>query len=367
MIIARYLLKEIFTTMMGVMLVLLLIAISIQMVGLLGKVTTGILQANTLMIMLGLNIFSLLVFILPLSLFLGILLALSRLYRDSEMTAIAACGIGTAYIMKTVLIVGIIFALIQSVLTLQLAPWAETHYTRLTEKSKKSTDIEGVIPGRFNELHGGKGVVYVQNINTEAGELQNIFLQMDGGVKNKGRATIVAEKGYKYKDEKTGDQFIVLENGSRYEGLPGDENFTMIEFKQHGIRVEEKNVAITQQRHRGIATKDLIVSDDVTYKAELQWRISSALFCIGLALLAVPLSKTSQRQGRYGKLALAIVIYVVFSNLLSVARSWVHNGKVEPEIGMWWVHAVVLLLVMFMVLQQTGIKHLLSRKPRTAK
>ena len=351
--------------MMGVMLVLLLIAISMQMVGLLGKVTAGILQTNTLMIMLGLNIFSLLVFVLPLSLYLGILLALSRLYRDSEMTAIAACGIGSAYILRTVLIVGIIFALIQSVLTLQLAPWAETHYARLTEKSKKSTDIEGVIPGRFNELSGGKGVVYVQNLDSEAGELQNVFLQMEGGAKDKGRATVVAEKAYKYKDEKTGDQFMLLENGSRYEGLPGDENFTMIEFKQHGIRVEEKNIAVTHYRHRGIATKDLIASDNVTYKAELQWRISSALFCIGLALLAVPLSKTSQRQGRYGKLALAIIIYVLLSNLLSVARSWVHNGKVEPEIGMWWVHGVVLLLVIVMVLQQTGIKYLFSRKQQT--
>jgi len=353
--------------MMGVMLVLLLIAVSIQMVGLLGKVAAGILQTNTLMIMLGLNIFSLLVFILPLSLYLGILLALSRLYRDSEMTAIAACGVGTAYILKTVLVVGIIFALIQSVLTLQLAPWAEAHSTRLTEKSKKSTDIEGVIPGRFNELSGGKGVVYVQNINTEAEELQNVFLQMDGDAKDKGRVTVVAENAYKYKDEKTGDQFLLLVNGSRYEGLPGDKNFTMIEFKRHGIRIEEKNTEVTHYRHRSMPTKDLIASGDVTYKAELQWRISSALFCIGLALLAVPLSKTSQRQGRYGKLALAIIIYVVFSNLLNMARSWVHNGKVEPEIGMWWVHGVMLLLVIILLLQQTGIRHLLFRQQRISK
>ena len=352
--------------MLGVSLVLLLIAISVQMVGLLSKVTAGILKTNTLMIMMGLNMFNLMTFIFPLALYLGILLALSRLYRDSEMTAIAACGVGPASILRTVFIIGVIFALIQGSFTLFLAPWAETHYARLTEKSKKSTDIEGVIPGRFNELTGGKGVVYVQSLNEELGELQNVFLQMDGNEKGNepAGATIVAERAYKYKDEKTGDQFLLLEKGSRYEGFPGDENFTVIQFERHGIRIEEKGVTVTSYRHRAIPTQELMESEDISYKAELQGRISSALFCIGLALLAVPLSKTSQRQGRYGKLALAIVFYMVFSNLMNVARAWVLNGKVAPEVGVWWVHAVILLVVAIMMIKQTGLKYFFSFKRR---
>ncbi|MCW9023194.1 MAG: LPS export ABC transporter permease LptF [Gammaproteobacteria bacterium] len=367
MIISRYLLKEIFVTLLGVSLVLLLIAISVQMVGLLSKVTAGILKTNTLMIMMGLNMFNLMTFILPLALYLGILLALSRLYRDSEMTAIAACGVGPLSIMRTVFIIGLLFALIQGSFTLYLAPWAETHYAHLTEKSKKSTDIEGVIPGRFNELTAGKGVVYVQTLDDERGELQNVFLQMNDDSRKGDSpvgATIVAERAYKYQDEKTGDQFLLLENGSRYEGFPGDENFTVIQFKRHGIRVEEKSITVTSYRHRAIPTRDLFKADHISYKAELQGRISSALFCIGLALLAVPLSKTSQRQGRYGKLALAIVFYMVFSNLLNVAKAWVINGKVSPEIGVWWVHGLILLVVAIMMMKQTGFRHLFGFKQR---
>ncbi|VAX13823.1 hypothetical protein MNBD_GAMMA24-581 [hydrothermal vent metagenome] len=359
MIITRYLLKEIFSTLLGVMLVLTLIAVSVQLVGSLGNVSAGVIQPGTLMLVLGLNMFSLTTYILPLALYLSILLALSRLYRDSEMTAIAACGVGPFHIMRTVLILAVIFALIQGVFTILLTPWAEGHYSRLTDKSKRSSNIEGVMPGRFNELSGAQGVIYAQEIDRK-GELKNIFLQMqqksdpeNGGAK---QFTVIAKHAYKIHDEKTGEQFLILEQGSRYEGVPGDPDFAILNFQKHGIRLQQHPVVIHNRRYRAIPSRELFNSKRLDYQIELRWRISAALLCIGLAMLAVPLSRTSQRQGRYGKLALAMLLYILFSNFLNVVRAWIHDGKIPLELGFWWVHVVLILLALGLLLLQSGVR-----------
>ncbi len=370
MIITRYLLKEIFSTFLGVMLVLTLIAFSIQLVGSLGNVSAGVIQPGTLMLVLGLNMFSLTTYILPLALYLSILLALSRLYRDSEMTAIAACGIGPFHVMRTVLILAVIFTLIQGVFTVLLAPWAESHYSQLTEKSNRSSHIEGVMPGRFNELSGAQGVIYAQEIDKK-GELKNIFLQMqqkpESGKDGASQFTIVAKYAYKIRDKKTGEQFLILEEGSRYEGVPGDPNFAILDFKKHGIRLQQQPVVIHNRRYRAIPSQELFDSKRPDYQLELRWRISAALFCLGLAMLAVPLSRTSQRQGRYGKLALAMLFYILFSNLLNVVRAWIQNGKIPLELGFWWVHALLIILALGLLLGQSGAWALvLRRRPRRA-
>lgn len=357
MIITRYLLKEIFSTLLGVMLVLTLIAFSVQMVGSLSNVSAGVIQPGTLMLILGLNMFSLTTYILPLALYLSILLALSRLYRDSEMTAIAASGIGPFHIMRTVLILAVIFALIQGVFTVLLTPWAEGNYSRLTDKSKRSSNIEGVMPGRFNEIGGAQGVIYAQEINKK-GELKNIFLQMQTKPKSgKGAAkqfTVIAKYAYKIRDKKTGEQFLILEQGSRYEGIPGDPDFAVLNFQKHGIHLQQHPVVIHNRRYRTIPSRELLHSNRLDYQIELRWRISAALLCIGLAMLAVPLSRTSQRQGRYGKLALAMLLYILFSNFLNVVRTWIHDGRIPLELGFWWVHALLILFALGLLLFQSG-------------
>lgn len=371
MIITRYLLKEIFSTLLGVMLVLILIAVSVQMVGSLAKVSAGAIQPGTLMLVLGLNMFSLITYILPLALYLAILLSLSRLYRDSEMTAIAACGVGPFHIMRMVLILGIFFALVQGVFTVWLTPWAEGHYSRLTEKAKRGSDIEGVMPGRFNELSGAQGVVYVQEIDKETGELKNVFLQMQKkSDRQKGAAeqfTVIARRAYKMLDEKSGDQFLILEEGSRYEGVPGDEHFAILDFQKHGIRLEQKPVVVHNRRHRAISSQELLSSNKLDYQIELRWRISSALICIGLAMLAVPLSRTSQRQGRYGKLAIAMVLYILVTNFLSVVRGWVQKDMISLELSFWWVHGLVIILALILLFRQSSIRPLFKRRRQAVK
>lgn len=354
MIIARYLVKEVFLTLLAVALVLLLIALSAQLVGLFDDVARGSLQVDMVLQIFGVRILSLLVFILPLALYLAIILALGRLYRDSEMVAINACGIGTSYILRAVLGLALVMAVLQGVLSLQLSPWAEHQVQRLTAVAQARGDIQGISPGRFQEMREGSGVLYVEELNREQNRMHNVFVQQQ----RKGASSIIrSQSGHQMVEEKSGDRFMILESGYRYEGEPGQDNYTVVEFEKHGIRIQEMEPKITSRKHKAIPTIELWKEDERGYTAELQWRISSALMCLVLAVMAVPLSVTSHRQNRYGKLAIAIVLYMVLTNLLTVSRNWLYDDKISAWVGLWWVHGAGLLLAMILLLRQSGIRH----------
>jgi len=357
-IIARYLVKEIFLTLLAVALVLLLIALSAQLVGLFNDVASGMLQVDTVLYIFALRILSILVFILPLAFYLAILLALSRLYRDSEMAAIAACGIGTGYILRAVSGLALVVAVLQGLLSLQLAPWAEHQVQLLTAAAQSQGDIQGIAPGRFQEMREGDGVLYVEELNREQNRMRNVFVQQQ---RAKDSSIIRSQSGHQMLDEQTGDRFMVLERGFRYDGKPGQQNYTVIEFEKHGIRIQEKAPEVASRKHKAIPTIELWKENERGYTAELQWRISSALICLVLAVLAVPLSVTSHRQNRYGRLAIAIVLYMLLTNLLSVSRNWLFDDRISPYLGLWWVHGTVLVIAIALLLRQNGIRHLLNR------
>ena len=343
---------------------LLLIALSAQLVGLLAKVAAGTIHVNTVINLFGLYILTIITFILPLALYLAILLALSRLYQDSEMAALAASGVGPARVVRAVLLMAVFIALVQGVFSLFLGPWAYERGEYLRQQSQQLTDIQGVTPGRFQELPQSKGVIYIETISKDLSQVNKIFVEYHDGQR---QSRIIAEKGHIETDQNTGDRFLILENGHRYEGQPSDEDYTILEFKRHGIRIEEKQAEIVNLRHKAFPTLALLEPHNNPAEvrsriSEFQWRVSSALSCIVLALLAVPLSRSSHRQSRYTRLAMAIVLYLVLSNLLSVARTWLRDGEVSPWLGLWWVHILAMLFAIFLILRQTGFRHLLRRE-----
>lgn len=363
MIITRYFFKEILKTFIGVLVVLFLIAISAQLVGLFSKVAEGTIHLNTVLKLFGLYNLSNITFILPLALYLAVLLGLSRLYQDSEMDALGASGVGPARVVRAVMLFALVIAVIQGVFSLVLSPWADERGDQLVLQAQQLTDIQGVIPGRFQELPQGKGVIYVESISTDLSQVNNIFVQREA----EGRTSrIIAEVGHIERDPKTGDRILFLENGHRYEGQPGEEDYTILDFKRHGIRIEEKQIESVHMRRRSMPTSVLLEphtnrAETLARLTEFQWRVSSALSCVVLALLAVPLSRTSRRQSRYSRLAIAIVLYLFLTNLLSIGRTWLQEGQVPVWLGLWWVHLVVVLVAIGLILRQTGFRHLLRR------
>lgn len=348
-IINRYLVREIFTTLLGVAIVLLLIFISGQLVGLYGKAASGALDVQVIMRLLGYETIANLVLVLPLAFYIAILLALSRLYKDNEMVVLSACGISPWRIVRTVLMLGVVFAILVGWLSLYLAPWSEQQSEVLTKQSEQRGELESLSAGRFKELKKGEGVLYVQAYNQSELRMNNVFVQYNFRDQN---AIISAESGQRTIDKKTGDRFLELHNGFRFDGPARGGRTAMIQFERHGVRIDERVVPVSRQfRQKATPTAVLIERGLALDHGELQWRVSAALLCIVLAVLAVPLSRTSPRQGRYSKLALALLIYIIYTNLLSVSRAWLNRNEISVWLGMWWVHLLGIAIALLLFVQ----------------
>ncbi len=352
MIIERYLFREMATTLVAVTTVLFLIFISMWFARLLGQVAAGDLQLNVVFLLLALKSVDALVLLLPLSLFLAVLLAFGRLYKDSEMVAMLACGVSLLRVTRFVFWFGLGFGIIIGAVSLYYGPLAKVERYNMQEKLGASVGLESIAAGQFRELAGGEVIFYAERLSDSGDAMENVFIQgMHRGAEN----LLVAERARLREDDR-GGRYLVLENGYRYEGVPGRADFRIIHYRQHEIRVAEPKTVTEQESNETatLSTLFLWASDDPGHKAELQWRLAMPLSAVLLALLAVFLSRTNPRQGRYGKFFLGILVYIIYSNLLAVARTWVERGKVDPLIGIWWVHGLLLLVVAVMMFQHAG-------------
>ena len=358
MIISRYLLREMVTALIAVTAVLYVIYVSNRFIRLLADAEGGSLPGDVVVQLLALKSLSNLVTLLPLALFFAVLIAFGRLYKDNEMLALAACGVGSGRLLRTVLWASFAFAGLVAGISLYAGPWAEEQSYRITDALKAGADTRGVAEGRFRELRDGKLVFYVESLSDDGRSMENVFVetQSQAGVRN----VLAAERGFYFIDESAGDRYLVLQDGHRYEGQPGDPQFKVIQFKEHGLLVEERAVVSSARKVIAYPTPALLSGVGRHETAELQWRIAMPLATLLLAALAVPLSRTTPRQGRFAKLFVAILVYVVYMNLLVVSRSWLEQGTVSPYIGMWWVHALLLLLVVVLSVKQMGVKWRLS-------
>jgi lipopolysaccharide export system permease protein len=351
-IISRYLIKEVVYTLIGVTTVLFTIFLSKVLVDLYSMAASGNLQVKAILTTLGLQSIANLVFVLPLSFYIAILLAFNRLYRDNEMVVLEACGISQWQVLRAVLGLAVVFALIVATLSLYVVPWSESQTEMISKKAKQRSTLESLSAGRFKELTKGEGVVYVQEYDSAALRMKKVFMQHRVKHKNSLDESIIsATSGYRTVDKETGDQFLVLENGFRYEEMGKSGQTAVMQFEKHGVRVEEdvNNPKIELHQH-SMPTLALLQRGTGADNAEFQWRVSTPLLIIVLTMLGIPLSRTSPRQGRYVKLALALLIYIIYNNMLNVSRAWLNHQTVSVWVGMWWVHVLGLLLALALLI-----------------
>lgn len=358
MIIRDYITKEVIRTFGGVFIVLFLIILSTQLIKSLAAVANGKIPIDFLFHLIALKNIESMTLILPLTLFLAILLALSRLYKDSEMVALSACGIGPATLLKSVTIVLTSFVFVETGLALVVGPWALSQMQIMEEQFIQKADVELVVPGQFTLSNEGTRVIYAEEIVNQT-HLKNVFLHVDN---TNNSSVLAADEANIETDPHQGSRYIVFKNGHRYDGVPGTLDYRSIKFKDYGVLLSGKGSAVINLERQALPLKDLWGSNNLYYIGEVQWRISQILMMIVLALLAVPLSKSSPRQGRYGKMALAILIYIIYSNLLLVALNWMRKGVVESYIGIWWVHLLFFTLFLFLFARQMGWLSGLRRK-----
>ena len=353
MIISRYLFRETLQTLLALTGLLLLIYISHRFMTYLVQASIGDLPAQFIFQLLALRLLSDLMLLLPLAFFLALLLVLGRLYKDNEITAMAACGM--AIPAGRIISFGAMFAVVIAILSTLLAPWAENQRAKLTIQLKSVAEVGGIAAGRFKEFNHGKGIFYVENIDDDSNIMHNLFLQAN--LSNK-QVIMISKQGYQtiHKNE----LFMVLVDGHRYESKPGGLNYIITKFAEHWIKIPKRLDTSQNVKTKAVATSTLWFSSDPALQAELQWRLSLPLSVILLAALAVPLSHTTPRQGQYAKILAGILIYLIYNNLLNVAKKWVERGDVYPWIGVWWVH-LILILVIVILFYLPFFKKLVSR------
>jgi lipopolysaccharide export system permease protein len=343
----RYLLREVTWTFIAVTGVLLVVLMSNQLARVLGQAAQNDFPGSIVFTLIGLTTMQQLTVIVPIGLFLGIVLALGRLYHESEMTAMTACGVGPLQVYRPVALLAIVVAVLLGVLSYRFVPYAWQKATDLRIAALRAAQFGALEPGRFRSLAGGDAVFYAERVD-KSGELHNVFVQRnDGDVIEVALAERAVQRGAGQPE-----QLFILYNGRRYEGIPGQPNWRIVEFREHGIPVTLPSTKVARSKDEVKPTSKLIGSSVPSERAELAWRTAVPVMALVLMVLAVPISRLRPRQGRFARVGVAVLVYFMYSNLLAAVRVWIQKDKPVGHFGLWWVHVLALGIAAFLIWQE---------------
>lgn len=350
-IVSRYLARETALTWSAVTVILMLILMSNRFALLLGDAAAGRLPRAAVFALLGLASVNYFIVVIPVALFLAVMLALGRLYRDSEMTTLAACGIGPVQVYRPLLAIAVVLAIVLAVLALQVAPWAQRTTAIIKSYAQHNAQVGNLASGSFKEDQQGRGVLYAASVSRNGRALQDVFMAGPDGPR---QDVITAVSGTRIITGSDGAGTLVLHNGYRYDGVPGQADFRIVKFDENFIRLAPAVPEAGPESYSALPTAALLRVHTPGATSEFQWRLSVPLSALLLVFLAVPLAHTSPRRGRYGRLLAAILAYVIYSNLLGVARVWIERRIVPASVGVWWVLLLLLAAGLALLVKQYG-------------
>lgn len=359
-LIDRYLLKEVLKALLAILLVLVLIMLSNSFIKLLKEVASGDLNTNLLFQALGLQMVVYVSRLIPPAFFFAVLYAVGRMYRDSEMVALESCGIGGFRLYRSLILVVAPVALLTGWLSLIVQPWASQLSAELmSSQSGQATELAGISAGRFNEYSQGDLVLYVESIASEQRRMRNIFVQQ----RKEGVLSLVSAKhGYQRIDEESGDRYLVLEDGYRHEGTPGHADYRVSEFERYGLRIKASEGSAAKITRKSLSSYALLTSDSISDRAEFQVRIAQIFGLLVFALLSLPLSRSMPRQGPFGRLVFAFVLYTLYLSLQGVAENWMVAGTTPEWLGVWWVHLTLAIVGLLLLIPDTYLYRRTRRK-----
>jgi lipopolysaccharide export system permease protein len=344
----RYVLREVVQTWLAVTGVLVAILVSNQLSRVLGQAADNQYGRRVVFDLIALGAIMNLSVIVPVGLLLAVVLTLGRMYHDSEMAALQACGFGPARLLAPLFCFSALIALGLAWLVFVQVPQADGQAQLLRQSALKEAQFGQLDAGRFRSFSGGDAVFYAERVDQE-GVLHNVFVQRESA----GRIEVaLADTATYSKAAPNGVHLVTLFNGRRYEGVPGHDDFRVIEFREHGIPIATPADAVGARDPDTKPTRELLGSSVPSDIAQLQFRASTPIMALVLTLVAVPLSRLRPRQGRYARVGFAIVVYFVYSNLLSAAKVWLEKGDLPPAIGVWWVHLAALALGLYLVMRE---------------
>jgi lipopolysaccharide export system permease protein len=362
-IIQRYIFREVLQAWVGVTLVLLIILLSNQLATVLARAAAGGFAGNVVLTLLWLSSVTQLIVLIPIGLFLAIMLALGRLYHESELTAMQACGLSAKGLLRPIMILAVLAAALLVWLAFQVVPESAQRALDIRSQALRDARFARLEPGKFRSFGSANDMVFYAESVDNQDVLHNIYAERAVGPKLEiWTAQRAVQKGIGEQQ-----QTFVLYDGVRYEGTPGSAEFRVIEFAEGGIPISLPEVSSLARDRDTQPTARLLGSSDVRDRAELQRRISTPVMAVLLAILGVPLARLKPRQGRYARVGYFIVCYLIYSGLLIIASDAMVRDRVPAWLGMWWVHGIALVAALLMWWQAGNMRswrsHTVSVQP----
>ena len=348
MIIDRYIMREIINPTLAVCGILIFIFGCYMATHFLADALVGQLPGTTVIILILLRIAIALEVLLPTTLYLSVVLALGRLYKDSEMTALFSCGISMGRVLRPVFYTALVIAVIVASLSLFIRPWAYDKYYKLKAHAEANFDLKRMNDGTFYEIENGVRVIYAEKVDHQQDEAKRIFIRTE---RDDTLQVIYARKANQSMDRASGMQILVFTDGYLYEFSRTGGESRVIHFEQSAMPLEPNGNLKLKYRVKSASTSSLARSVDNEEIAEFQWRLSTPLATLLLAMLGVPLSRSSPRRGKYAKVTTAVVIFAVYYNLSALAKKWVAKGILDTLPGIWWVQLLLAGLVLVLLWQ----------------
>lgn len=339
----RYLEREVWYALAGVLGILMMVVLGGLLTDVLNKIARGRIPPTLLLSQIGLRIPDALTLLLPLGTVLAVLLAYGRLYRDSEMAALAASGYGPLQTLRPLVRIGAVLMATQAALALYLAPFGREVAARMIAEVQRSVAVAGLSSGRFVELPGNAGVLYVSQVSADQRSVDEIMLVRE---REGHRLVLTARRGTIEVNDADDEVLLRLESGERVDGQPGDPSYRRIRFEQADIAFPRNQDQAGEDPRQARRTADLWVADDIESKAELVRRLAQPLALMLLLMMAPIMAQSAPRQPRYDRIVLAIFLYITYANLVELARVWALTGTLPGWLGTWWVHAGFALVVL---------------------
>jgi lipopolysaccharide export system permease protein len=377
MIFQRALRRELISTAGAVFTTLFTITITVMLIRILGQAAGGKVASGDVIALIGFAALNYLPVILILTGFISVLLVVTRSYQDSEMVVWFASGMSLTQWVRPVLSFGLPIVVLTALLSFIATPWASRQSSEFRERFEKREDVAKVSPGRFQESASSNRVFFVEGISGDASKVKNVFVSTTQNGKN---SIVVSNEGAMEYDP-NGDKFLVLLNGRRYDGSPTQPDFRLMEFDRYGVLVSKQSQAVTGDKSaHSLPTRALLADPNNFNMGELLWRAALPLMCLILMLLAIPLSFVNPRGGRSINLLIALFLFVVYSNMVSIFQAAVVQKRLAVIVAWWPIHLIGALLIVALFMWRlnmnsrfhplviwASIWHARSRKsPRTA-
>lgn len=342
--------------MLAITLIALVVLVTNQSVRFLQMAARGGIPATELLYLVGLQIPLLLGYLMPLGLYLGVLLTLAKMHIDSEMTVLAACGMGRWKLTKMLLIIASLVAAFVFWLMMMAVPRAQADINTVFQRAAERVSISQIVAGRFAVLDDDNShvIFYAKKVSDNHARLEDVFLARknkttDSDVKASWNI-LIARTATEKRFPNDSQHYFLFKDGYRYVGIPGQKDYSVYRFQSLIAHLPERQ--FPEKFHAEYLPLSQLMKDyhtDLKAAAELQWRLAMPISVFVFVLLAIPLSEVKPRYGKFTQIFPAMLFYLVYAESILSARNTIAGGRLSPAIGMWLTHGLGLLVAFSLI------------------